>query len=115
MIHLNRTLTNGFRFNSGFEQNNLNTKVNHILNSKSTLQLQLNYTNSPRAEDAGGITLENTDIDWRQARQRNIDYDTYESVNQFKTGLRWNQKIGEVWDLESYGFYIYRDFFGSSF
>ena len=112
MIHLNRTLTNGFRFNSGFEQNNLNTKVNHILSSKSTLQLQLNYTNSPRAEDAGGITLENTDIDWRQARQRNIDYDTYESVNQFKTGLRWNQKIGGVWDLESYGFYIYRDFFG---
>ena len=112
VIHLNRTLTNGFRFNSGFEQNIFNTKVNHILSSKSTLQLQLNYTNSPRAEDAGGITLENTELDWRQARQRNIDYDTYESVNQFKTGLRWNQKIGEFWDLESYGFYIYRDFFG---
>ena len=76
------------------------------------LQIQLNYTNSPRAEDAGGITLENTEIDWKQARQRNIDYDTYESVNQFKTGLIWNQKIGGFWDLESYGFYIYRDFFG---
>ena len=112
VIHLNRTLTNGFRFNSGFEQNIFNTKVNHILSSKSTLQLQLNYTNSPRAEDAGGITLENTEIDWRQARQRNIDYDTYESVKQFKTGLRWNQEIDEFWDLESYGFYIYRDFFG---
>ena len=112
VIHLDRTLTNGFRFNSGFEQNIFNTKVNHILSSKSTLQLQLNYTNSPRAEDAGGITLENTELDWRKARQRNIDYDTHESVKQFKTGLRWNQKIGEVWDLESYGFYIYRDFFG---
>ena len=112
MIHLNRTQTNGFRFNSGFEQNLLNIKVNHKFSSRSTLQLQLNYTNSPRAEDAGGITLENTEIDWRQARQRNIDFDTYESINQFKTGLRWNQKIGGVWDLESYGFYIYRDFLG---
>ena len=112
VIHLNRTLTNGFRFNSGLEQNIFNTKVSHKFSSKSTLQLQLNFTNSPRAEDAGGITLENTEIDWRQARQRNIDYDTYDSVNQFKTGLRWNQKIGEVWDLESYGFYIYRDFLG---
>ena len=112
VIHLNRTITNGFRFNSGFEQNIFNTKVNHILSSKSTLQLQLNYTNSPRAEDAGGITLENTEIDWRQARQRNIDYDTYESVKQFKTGLKWNQEIGAFWDLESYGFYIYRDFSG---
>ena len=112
VIHLNRTLTNGFRFNSGFEQNIFNTKVNHILSSKSTLQFQLNYTNSPRAEDAGGITLENTELDWRQARQRNIDYDTYESVKQFKTGLKWNQEIGAFWDLDSYGFYIYRDFLG---
>ena len=112
VIHLNRTLTNGFRFNSGFEQNIFNTKVNHILSSKSTLQLQLNYTNSPRAQDAGGITLENTETDWRQARQRNIDYDTYESVKQFKTGLKWNQEIGAFWDLESYGFFIYRDFLG---
>ncbi|MFL2603703.1 MAG: TonB-dependent receptor family protein [Flavobacteriaceae bacterium] len=112
VIHLNRTQTNGFRYNSGFEQNLINTKINHKFNSRSTLQLQINYSNSPRAEDAGGITLENTEIDWRQARQRNIDYDTYESVNQFKTGLRWNQEIGGFWDLESYGFYIYRDFFG---
>ena len=112
VIHLNRTQTNGFRYNSGFEQNLINTKINHKFNSRSTLQLQINYSNSPRAEDAGGITLENTEIDWRQARQRNIDYDTYESVNQFKTGLRWNQQIGGFWDLESYGFYIYRDFFG---
>ena len=112
VIHLNRTLTNGFRFNSGFEQNIFNTKVNHILSSKSTLQLQLNYTNSPRAQDAGGITLENTETDWRQARQRNIDYDTYESVKQFKTGLKWNQEIGAFWDLKSYGFFIYRDFLG---
>ena len=112
VIHLNRTLTNGFRFNSGFEQNIFNSKVDHILSSKSTLQLQLNYTNSPRAEDAGGITLENTEIDWRQARQRNIDYDTYESVKQFKSGIKWNQEIGAFWDLESYGFYIYRDFLG---
>ena len=112
VIHLNRTQTNGFRYNSGFEQNLLNAKVNHTFSSKSTLQLQLNYTNSPRAGDAGGITLENTEIDWRQARQRNIDYDTYESVNQFKSGLKWNQEIGKFWDLESYGFYIYRDFFG---
>ena len=112
LIHLNRTQTNGFRFNSGFEQKIVNTKINHTFNSKSSLQLQLNYTNSPRAEDAGGITLENTKIEWRQARQRNIDYDTYEIVNQLKTGLKWSQNISGFWDLESYGFYIYRDFFG---
>jgi len=112
LIHINRTKTDGFRQNSGFEQTLFNTKIKHRLSSKSTLQLQLNYTDSPRAEDAGGITLEDTELDWSQARQRNVAYDTYESVNQFKSGLRWQQYWGEQWNLDTYGFYTFRDFYG---
>ena len=112
LIHINRTKTDGFRQNSGFEQTLFNTKIKHRLSSKSTLQLQLNYTDSPRAEDAGGITLEDTEVDWSQARQRNVAYDTYESVNQFKSGLRWQQDWGEQWNLDTYGFYTFRDFYG---
>ena len=112
LIHINRTKTDGFRQNSGFEQTLFNTKIKHRLSSKSTLQLQLNYTDSPRAEDAGGITLEDTEVDWSQARQRNVAYDTYESVNQFKSGLRWQQDWGDQWNLDTYGFYTFRDFYG---
>ena len=112
LLHINRTKTDGFRQNSGFEQTLFNTKIKHRLSSKSTLQLQLNYTDSPRAEDAGGITLEDTEADWSQARQRNVAYDTYESVNQFKSGLRWQQDWGEQWNLDTYGFYTFRDFYG---
>ena len=112
LIHINRTKTDGFRQNSGFEQTLFNTKINHRLSSKSKLQLQLNYTDSPRAEDAGGITLEDTELDWSQARQRNVAYDTYESVNQFKSGLRWQQDWGDQWNLDTYGFYTFRDFYG---
>lgn len=112
LLHINRTKTDGFRQNSGFEQTLFNTKINHRLSSKSKLQLQLNYTDSPRAEDAGGITLEDTEADWSQARQRNVAYDTYESVNQFKSGLRWQQDWGDQWNLDTYGFYTFRDFYG---
>ena len=112
LIHINRTKTDGFRQNSGFEQTLFNTKIKHRLSPKSTLQLQLNYTDSPRAEDAGGITLEDTEADWSQARQRNVAYDTYESVNQFKSGLRWQQDWGDQWNLDTYGFYTFRDFYG---
>ena len=112
LLHINRTKTDGFRQNSGFEQTLFNTKIKHRLSSKSTLQLQLNYTDSPRAEDAGGITLEDTEADWSQARQRNVAYDTYESVNQFKSGLRWQQDWGDQWNLDTYGFYTFRDFYG---
>ena len=112
LLHINRTKTDGFRQNSGFEQTLFNTKIKHRLSSKSTLQLQLNYTDSPRAEDAGGITLEDTELDWSQARQRNVAYDTYESVNQFKSGLQWQQDWGDQWNLDTYGFYTFRDFYG---
>lgn len=112
LLHINRTKTDGFRQNSGFEQTLFNTKIKHRLSSKSTLQLQLNYTDSPRAEDAGGITLEDTEADWSQARQRNVAYDTYESVNQFKSGLWWQQDWGDQWNLDTYGFYTFRDFYG---
>ena len=112
LLHINRTKTDGFRQNSGFEQTLFNTKIKHRLSPKSTLQLQLNYTDSPRAEDAGGITLEDTELDWSQARQRNVAYDTYESVNQFKSGLQWQQDWGDQWNLDTYGFYTFRDFYG---
>ena len=112
LLHINRTKTDGFRQYSGFEQTLFNAKIKHRFSSKSTLQLQLNYTDSPRAEDAGGITLEDTEADWSQARQRNVEYDTYESVNQFKSGLRWQQDWGDQWNLDTYGFYTFRDFYG---
>ena len=112
LIHANRTKTDGFRQYSGFEQNLFNAKIKQTLSPKSSIQLQLNYTDSPRAEDAGGISLQDTEADWRQARQRNVEYDTYESVDQFKAGLRWQQDWGSEWKLDTYGFYTFRDFYG---
>ena len=112
LIHLSRTRTDGFRTHSGFKQNLFNAKVKHQMNAKSSLQLQLNYTNSPKAEDAGGVTFEDAESNWNAARQRNIDFNTYERVNQFKTGLQWKQQWGKKWSLDTYGFYTLRDFFG---
>ncbi|MDA9140226.1 TonB-dependent receptor, partial [Flavobacteriaceae bacterium] len=112
LLHMNRTKTDGFRQFSGFEQTLFNTKIKHSFSPKSTLQLQLNYTESPRAEDAGGIKLKDTEADWSQARQRNVEYDTYESIKQFKSGLRWQKNWGDQWNLDTYGFYIFRDFYG---
>ena len=65
----------------------------------------MNFTDSPRAEDAGGITLEDSEEDRSQARQRNLDYDTYESVNHFKIGLNWDKSWTDKIILSTYGFY----------
>ena len=112
LIHANRLLTDGFRNNSGLEQNLFNLKIKHKLNPSSKIQFQMNFTDSPRAEDAGGITLEDSEEDRSQARQRNLDYDTYESVNHFKIGLNWDKSWTDKIILSTYGFYSFRDFYG---
>ena len=78
----------------------------------SNLQAQLNYTQSPYAKDAGGLTMEEVLADRMQARERNMDYDAYEKINQFKVGLRWLQNWRTQWKLETYAFYSFRDFYG---
>ena len=112
LIHANRLLIAGFRNNSGLEQNLFNLKIKHKLNPSSKIQFQMNYTESPRAEDAGGITLEDSEQNRSQARQRNLDYDTYESVNHFKIGLNWDKSWTDKVILSTYGFYSFRDFYG---
>lgn len=112
LFYLNRTASNGFRKFSSVSQNVFNVKLKHQLTSQSTLQGQLNLTLSPRAEDAGGLTLSETAQQWDQARSRNVDFDTYEKVNQLKVGLAWDQRWGNQWKWNTYGFFSTRDFYG---
>ena len=112
LFYFNKTKTDGFRTFSGLEQNIFNAKIKHQLSPTSNLQAQLNYTQSPYANDAGGLTMDEVLADRKQARERNMDYDTYEKINQFKVGLRWLQNWRTQWKLETYAFYSFRDFYG---
>ncbi|MEK9612390.1 MAG: TonB-dependent receptor [Flavobacteriaceae bacterium] len=112
LLYANRTTTDGYRGNSRLEQNVFNAKLNHQWSEQSFIQAQINYTNSPLAQDAGGLNFEEATAEPRQARQRNIDYNTYETVDQLKWGLRWVQSFGSQWKWENYGFYSLRDFYG---
>ena len=112
IAHASHLRTNGFRTFSGFEQSVFNFKVNHQFTPQSKVLFQANYTHSPRAEDAGGLTLEETLAERSQGRKRNIDFDTYESIDQIKTGIRWQQAWRNLWRLDTYAFYNYRTFYG---
>lgn len=109
VLFLNRTVSDGYREHSKFETNQFNLKSRWLVSKTSNLTFQLNYTDSPIAEDAGGITAENVANDRRQARDRNVEFNSSEAVNQFKTGLAFQmQKFG--FEFNSFGYYSYRDF-----
>jgi iron complex outermembrane receptor protein len=47
---------------------------------KTQLSLLTTYINSPKAEDPGGLTIEEVNKDRTQARKANVDYNTTESL-----------------------------------
>ena len=74
---------------------------------KFSMGWQFNYTDSPYAQDAGGLT-EEVKQNRIQARQRNVAYKTEESVRQWKRIQYSQQNGGLQWQL--YGFATGRDF-----
>jgi len=112
IIYLNNTQTDGYREQSGLKQNIFNIKLRHNFSSKSVINAQFNYTNSPKAQDAGGLTLEEVGNNRKQARQRNIDYDTFEKIDQLKMGINWVKNFSQNLSLNSYAFFSTRDFYG---
>jgi len=112
LLYLNKTSSKGYRSFSALEQVVFNAKVKHQINPKASIQAQINFTHSPKAQDAGGLTLEKALNNPSQARQRNIDYDTFEKIDQLKMGVRWLQKWSSELNLDTYAFFSIRDFYG---
>ncbi|BAO54448.1 TonB-dependent receptor family protein [Nonlabens marinus] len=109
VISFSRTSSEGYRDFSGFETNQFNWKSAFDLKNDNNFSIQLNYTDSPFALDAGGLTLSEVKQDRRQARDRNVQFDSQEQVRQLKTGVSYDQSWGNL-SLQTYGFYSYRDF-----
>ncbi len=111
VVYYDTKESNGYRQFSGFKNKIINLKVSHRFSEKSNLVYQLNSTNSPYAYDSGGLNIEEVQIDRTNARQRNIDYKTKETVKHLKTGLSWSLDINERANIQSFAFYQHRDFY----
>lgn len=110
-LFLNHQKVEGYRSNSELENNQLNIKINYLLNSFSKLNVQLNATNSPYANDSGGQTFEEYTSTPRNARDRNRDFDTGEKIKQTKAGVAYNYHKNAV-QLSAYSFLSNRTFEG---
>ncbi len=112
LLHGSYATSDGYRDQSGFEQYNFNGKSNFRVGEDLKITGILNYSNSPVAEDAGGLTLEEVEANRRQARSRNVDFQTEEDIQQLKIGTSIQWEINDDWQLNNYQFYNYRDFNG---
>jgi iron complex outermembrane receptor protein len=111
IIHYDKRRSNGYRDQSNYKTSILNLKYINQLDQSNKIVWQINYTDSPYAYDPGGLKLSEVEDNRRQARKNNIDYDTYEKVKHFKTGISWNYKKNDNSFFDSYFFYQQRDFY----
>ena len=108
-----QTKSNGYRNNSGFKNNNLNINLFKKVNDKTNYGLSFNYVDSPYAIDPGGLTIEEVKDNRKQARERNVIYDSKESIKHLKLSGSFEKKISNKLTFSKYLFFSNRDFNGN--
>lgn len=111
VVHLNHAKAKGYRDNSGFETNLFNAKVKHRFSPFLYTIVQFNATKSPYAQDAGGQTLDDLTNNRRAARDRNLQYQTEETITHYKSGATVFYEKEKI-EGKLYGFFAQRDFKG---
>ncbi|MFY7827601.1 MAG: TonB-dependent receptor family protein [Flectobacillus sp.] len=107
---ISRLESTGFRQKSSLERNLINFKIGFRASDATQISLLSTYIDSPKAEDPGGLTIEEVNKDRSQARKANIDYNTTESFNQLRNALIVDQKLGSNSLVNVRVFLINRDF-----
>ncbi|MCH2081277.1 MAG: TonB-dependent receptor [Saprospiraceae bacterium] len=109
IVHGNYMQMDGFRQQSAVQMGQFYAKANYQLNANSSIRFILNYSNSPKAEDPGSLTLEQVSESREQARDRNVLFNGGEEITQTRLGLIFNQKINKG-NLTIKAFTTFRDF-----
>ncbi len=110
ILKISQAESDGYRDHSSYLNKSLFFK--HLRKFQNmNLKFNLLYFDSPYAFDPGGLNIESVEENRLQARDRNVLYNSQESIKQIQTGvvLDWDTKLGEV---NSNVYYSNRDFVG---
>ncbi|MDO6460647.1 TonB-dependent receptor [Granulosicoccaceae sp. 1_MG-2023] len=110
LLNLSSLDYDGYREHSATRTRNLNSKFNYDLNDRATLTGTLNYTDSPQADDPGGVDYETYINDPQAARDTNVNLQTGESMEQTRLGFVYASDIGRRGELQVRNFYTWKDF-----
>ena len=100
----------GYRAHSETENRRLNAKFTYDLSPSSSLTALINLIDLPLQNDPGGLTLVEAKANPDQARQRNLDFDGGESVQQEQLGLVYKKAFNDFHSIELKAYYTHRDF-----
>ena len=110
ILNISQAESDGYRDHSSYLNKSLFFRYVRKFQNMN-LKFNLLYFDSPYAFDPGGLNVESVEEKRSQARDRNVLYNSQESIKQMQTGvvLDWDTKLGQV---NSNLYYSNRDFIG---
>jgi iron complex outermembrane receptor protein len=109
LINLSDLSYDGYREHSTTELSSLNSKFGLDLDDGARFTTVLNYTDSPQADDPGGLTEALVDEDPTQAWTRNLSLDSGEKLEQTRLGFVYDRLLGQSGELRLRNYYVSRD------
>ena len=109
-VSASRLTSTGFRDHSALERNFFNGKLMYNFSKNTKLTFLVNHINSPKAQDAGGLTQADIDKNRKQARQQNVNFDASETFKQSRIAFIYDQNINNKHAINARIFYLNRDF-----
>jgi len=109
LVNVSRQEIDGYREHSRAKGTLLNSRFEFRLGELDTLTMVFNHTDQPVAEDPGGVSFLQALLAPRSARDRNLEFDAGEALQQ--------QRLGLVYETDRFGgnlrirnYYAWRDF-----
>lgn len=103
-------VSDGYRDNARVEHGLVNSKFRYEFDEASDLTAIFNLVESPQADDPGGVTAADVDMDRRRAQQRNLDSNAGEELSQQKLGWIYRREFGAGHEIRLRNYYLWRDF-----
>lgn len=112
IFHANQVSSDGYRAYSEHLSRNLKTRVDHRFSKFSSMNFMLDFLSSPTAQDPGALNEMELVTDRTQARLRNLEFVSGESIDNLKSSISYQLKAAPNRTLDLYGFYSSRKFDG---
>jgi len=109
LFNVSRTELDGYRDHSRAEGSVLNSKLGVPLGESDRLIFSLNLTDQPQADDPGGINAAQAAADPSSARDRNLQFDGGESLEQQRFGMIYERER-DSGSLTLRNYYAWREF-----
>ena len=109
LLNISRTELDGYRDHAKFRGTQLNGRLSIPFNEQDRLLVALNLADQPEAQDPGGINAAQAALDPSSARDRNVQFDAGETVEQQRIGFVYERERSSG-TLTLRNHYVWRDF-----